>query len=295
MEEKHDRSYEALYKMANRLSCKYFKVGILNSGRPGKMMLKSYTYDELLNSIGFLKAKNAGDPSPEQWLWILDEWARDVHDANIEVVDTPEAPEELSERGHKHYMPHHIYIKPDNEKVPDHGLVLVDDLSAYQVVRLGSHVRVLCMIVETSPDNYQVWLKFPGKLTCEERTDIAMFLAWNYHGDMGCAHGTHSGRAAGFTNCKPKYLGKGGRDRFPYVKLMDYEVLKRRLSDEERKKIERNGEVSVDGVMVQAMALSVAIADRIKLATDSTIERIRASHKARMAEARERKQVEADK
>lgn len=215
-----DNTSKALMRQCYALGCRYFIFGLLSSGRPGQMMLRQIEIKELVKNIPFLKAMNAGSPSSEQWRWIMEERDRELYhkdDDSIEPRDTPMWPAGKSE-GVRHYMPHHVYIKPDNTKVPLHGLVLLDDLTRYQVDRLISHVHRLAVLVETSPDNFQAWIKFPVQLDTAERTSIAAFLAWHYGGDMGCAHGTHSGRAAGFTNCKPKYLDRGGSAGFfPFV------------------------------------------------------------------------------
>lgn len=74
------------------------------------------------------------------------------------------------------------------------------------------------LIVETSPGNFQAWLKHDRFLIPAQGTLVAKDLARRFEGDPGCAAYKHFGRLANFTNPKPKY--RDGRDRFPFVGLV---------------------------------------------------------------------------
>jgi RepB DNA-primase from phage plasmid len=109
-----------------------------------------------------------------------------------------------------------IYIRPRGE----HNLSLVDDLSRESVAAMRQAGFVPAFVVETSPGNYQAWVKHAEPLTKEEGTAAARTLADRFGGDPGAADWRHFGRLAGFTNRKEKY-----RDAItgmhPFVKIID--------------------------------------------------------------------------
>jgi len=72
------------------------------------------------------------------------------------------------------------------------------------------------LVVETSPGNFQAWLKHSRRLSKELSTAAARALAREYKGDLGAADWRHFGRLAGFTNRKEKYKSDG---LFPFVLL----------------------------------------------------------------------------
>ena len=61
------------------------------------------------------------------------------------------------------------------------------------------------LVVETSPGNFQAWVKHPRKLDSELGTAAARALAEKFGGDTGAADWRHYGRLAGFANRKAKY------------------------------------------------------------------------------------------
>ena len=104
-----------------------------------------------------------------------------------------------------------VYIRPAG----DHGLVLVDDLTADKILSMQKDGFQSAAQIETSPGNYQVWVKLSDKpLSAEVRALAAQGLAKRYGGDMNSADSRHYGRLAGFTNQKPKHARDG---RQPYV------------------------------------------------------------------------------
>jgi hypothetical protein len=108
-----------------------------------------------------------------------------------------------------------IYVRPKGE----HALSLVDDLSADAVKRMKATGFTPAAVVETSPGNFQAWLKHPHKLPREISTMAARTLADAFGGDRGAADWRHFGRLAGFTNRKAKYMNERGL--FPFVRLID--------------------------------------------------------------------------
>jgi hypothetical protein len=108
-----------------------------------------------------------------------------------------------------------VYIRPAGE----HGLVLVDDLTADKISSMAKDGFPSAATIETSPGNYQAWVKLSDKtLSAEVRERAAKGLAKHYGGDMNSADSRHYGRLAGFTNQKPKHTRDG---RQPYVLAHD--------------------------------------------------------------------------
>ncbi|MBS1854378.1 MAG: DNA topoisomerase [Acidobacteria bacterium] len=108
-----------------------------------------------------------------------------------------------------------VYIRPKGE----HDLSLVDDLTAEAVKRMKATGFSPAVVVETSPGNFQAWLKHPRQLPRELSTMAARRLAEDFGGDRGAADWRHFGRLSGLTNRKPKYLSETGL--FPYVRLIE--------------------------------------------------------------------------
>lgn len=107
-----------------------------------------------------------------------------------------------------------IYVRPHGE----HDLTMVDDLKRDSVNRMLSSGFKPAIVVETSPGNYQAWLKHSKVLCRETSTAAARALAVQFGGDKGAADWRHFGRLAGFTNRKSKYQGSDGL--FPFVRLL---------------------------------------------------------------------------
>jgi hypothetical protein len=108
-----------------------------------------------------------------------------------------------------------IYIRPKGE----HDLSLVDDLKPESIARMKAGGFQPAAIVETSPGNFQAWLKHPTGLPREVSTAAARELASLFHGDLGAADWRHFGRLGGFTNRKPIHTMEDGR--FPFVQVVE--------------------------------------------------------------------------
>lgn len=109
-----------------------------------------------------------------------------------------------------------IYVRPRGE----HCLSLVDDLKKDAVKEMKKTGFGPALVVETSPGNFQAWLKHPEELDKEVSTAAARALAEKFDGDRGAADWRHFGRLAGFTNRKRSYQdAKTGL--FPFVKLIE--------------------------------------------------------------------------
>lgn len=108
-----------------------------------------------------------------------------------------------------------IYIRPAGE----HGFVLVDDLKPEALKAMQDRGYTPAATVETSPGNYQAWVKLSDKpLSAEARRIAAQSLAKAFGGDPNSADSRHYGRLAGFTNQKPQHTRDG---RQPYVLAHD--------------------------------------------------------------------------
>lgn len=112
----------------------------------------------------------------------------------------------------------HIYVRPKGE----HNLSLVDDLTAVAVAAMKLDGFHPALVVETSPANFQAWLKHPEPLSKELSTATARTLAEKFGGDTSAADWRHFGRLSGFENRKPKYqdLRNG---LYPVVQIVEAE------------------------------------------------------------------------
>ena len=108
-----------------------------------------------------------------------------------------------------------IYVRPKGE----HNLSLIDDLTLDAVAALTPSGFAPALVVETSPGNYQAWLKHSEQLSKGEGTAAARALAKRFGGDEGAADWRHFGRLAGFTNRKQKYRDSA-TGLYPFVKVV---------------------------------------------------------------------------
>jgi hypothetical protein len=109
----------------------------------------------------------------------------------------------------------HIYVRPAGL----HGLSLVDDLKVDALARMKAEGFAPAAVVETSPGNFQAWLKHSEVLDEVTSTRAAKLLSERYGGDLGSADWRHFGRLAGFTNPKPSRRLASGRQ--PFARLLE--------------------------------------------------------------------------
>ena len=109
-----------------------------------------------------------------------------------------------------------IYIRPHGE----HNLSLVDDLNRDAILAMKRQGFSPALVVQTSPGNYQAWLKHPEELNRELGTAAARALAERFGGDRGAADWRHFGRLAGLTNRKAKYRDPA-TGLYPFVLLIE--------------------------------------------------------------------------
>jgi len=105
----------------------------------------------------------------------------------------------------------HVYCRPVS-----YEYVLLDDLDEQGVENLKQYNP--SVILETSPGNYQAFLKLARKPeTWEEAEAICKRLAAFFNTDPKAAKPNQVGRLPGFTNRKPEYKNRDGY--YPWVNL----------------------------------------------------------------------------
>lgn len=102
-----------------------------------------------------------------------------------------------------------IYIRPSGQQ--NQGILLIDDLSRGQVDRMKAVGLEPAVVVETSPQNMQAWVRVSETpIKPEVATMISQSLAKKFEGDPNSADWRHFGRLAGFTNQKPEHTTENG-------------------------------------------------------------------------------------
>jgi len=112
-------------------------------------------------------------------------------------------------------MPRATHLRPPGGP---HGLSLVDDLTAEALGRMKDQGFAPAAVVETSPGNFQAWLKHGVVLDEAASTRVAKILAERFSGDPSSADWRHFGRLAGFTNPKPSRRLASGLQ--PFARLV---------------------------------------------------------------------------
>jgi hypothetical protein len=159
-----DRTTKAVKRQVAAMGCDKYEVGIRDSVT-GKMMIRTWSPDELIKSISWLRRMN-------------------------------------SQRND-------IYIRPAPDEVT--GVVLVDDVEYIDIERMRADGYEPIAVVETSPKNYQAWIRLGIDLPRDIRTEAARFFVKTYGSDPNSADWRHFGRLAGFTNRKPEHASPTGQ------------------------------------------------------------------------------------
>ncbi|MHB1752203.1 MAG: DNA-primase RepB domain-containing protein [Acidiferrobacter sp.] len=98
-----------------------------------------------------------------------------------------------------------VYLRP--ARGPGWPVIFLDDLPSRKA--LGISHKYSSLVVETSRDNCQCWIKCNRLMIECDRTSVQSRLAKMVGADLGSISGEHFGRAPGFRN------RKDGRDNFP--------------------------------------------------------------------------------
>jgi hypothetical protein len=109
----------------------------------------------------------------------------------------------------------HIYVRPAGP----HGLSLLDDLNGEALTRMKAEGFAPAAVIESSPGNFQAWLRHGVILDSAASTRAAKMLAERFGGDPGSADWRHFGRLAGFTNPKPNRRLASGLQ--PFARLVE--------------------------------------------------------------------------
>ena len=97
----------------------------------------------------------------------------------------------------------------------------MDDFKAGAIARMKAEGFEPAAVVETSPGNFQTWLKHGETLDEAASTRAAKLLAERFGGDLGSADWRHFGRLAGFTNPKPKPNRRLESGLQPFARLLE--------------------------------------------------------------------------
>jgi hypothetical protein len=119
---------------------------------------------------------------------------------------------------YKNMVGNDIYIRPD--PIENRAIVLVDDITIKTIQSMKERGVDPACVVETSPNNYQVWISLGNEtLAGKYRKEVASLLTKEFNADPACVASSHFGRLAGFTNQKKIYFVN---NRFPFVLCHEY-------------------------------------------------------------------------
>ncbi len=109
-----------------------------------------------------------------------------------------------------------IYIKPSVDY--PNKLLSLDDVDKQTIDKMISKGYQPCLVVETSPHNYQVHLKMPSVVDDDIKDKMQRLLINHYETDKGATGLNRLWRLGGFTNKKDKH--KDARGYQPFVKVI---------------------------------------------------------------------------
>ncbi len=107
----------------------------------------------------------------------------------------------------------HIYVRPSGER----RFTLLEDLNQDAISTLTADGCELCAVIETSPGNFQAWLKHTDVLPKALGTLAAQTLAQRFGADPSAADWRRFGRLPGLINRKPEHRNAKGLS--PFVRL----------------------------------------------------------------------------
>jgi hypothetical protein len=117
---------------------------------------------------------------------------------------------------HQNFFDANIYVRP----LGPSALILLDDVLLGTIKKLVGDGFQPATVIETSPLNFQAWLRLSeSPVSNELRSLAARELAKIYGADPASADWRHFGRLGGFTNRKPSRREDDGR--YPFVKVYD--------------------------------------------------------------------------
>lgn len=117
----------------------------------------------------------------------------------------------------ENYKGNDIYIRPDENE--NRALILVDDINKMMIEQMIKRGMNPACIIETSPNNFQVWVSLVREPISNSQHKIAsQLLQKEFNGDKASVGFKHYGRLSGFTNRKTKYIQD---NKYPYVLCRD--------------------------------------------------------------------------
>lgn len=139
----------------------------------------------------------------------------------LDGLATPEFMAALPRAAAANVSGSHIYVRVSGPSSDQHpGILLLDDLDRLAIDKLGVEGLDPTAVVETSPDNYQAWVRLVpvGQHLAPPVARAAVrVLIERFNADPRASSPTQPGRLVGFTNRKPAYFN---RDRYPFVRLI---------------------------------------------------------------------------
>lgn len=175
------RTLENARLQAMAMGAKFYEIGLFKPASPGSGFDSGKAGQEMLTRV-----------------WDLDAIVKSIRWLSFQ-----------------NYQGRNIYIRPKGE----HHLTLVDDLTWSNVRQMKEAGFQPAVIVQTSPDNLQVWLNHGRVLPKELSSAVAKRLAERFEGDIKAAAWRQYGRLAGFTNRKEKH--RQVNRLYPFVKLVE--------------------------------------------------------------------------
>ena len=151
-------------------------------------------------------------PAPAYDLGILRE--RSMY--RLEAVPAPRILRMLPYLERRNAHGAHIYGRPTGES----PYTLLDDAGSTTLDRLIAESFSPAAVVETSPGNFQAWLRHRQPLPKEPGALAAQMLAERFGTDRNAADWRRFGRLPGFTNRKPQH--RDTRGVFPFVLLHEH-------------------------------------------------------------------------
>lgn len=137
--------------------------------------------------------------------------------ATVEVMTPAQIVDAMPRLKQANKAGYSVYIRGPRDR--DHDLILLDDIEAFTSKKMEQDGLKPAALIETSPGNFQAWIRLGEPLPADVRREAAQILATRYGGDPGAVDAHQSGRLAGFTNPKPQY--KTGRGS-PFVLLHSF-------------------------------------------------------------------------
>lgn len=90
------------------------------------------------------------------------------------------------------------HFKPMLSKKEDGYFVFLDDMKEENILKMKLDGIIPCMEVETSPANFQVWVRFKNKMDKFTIKAVSEYLTKKYDADPGAIASSHFGRAPMF-------------------------------------------------------------------------------------------------